>query len=51
VAGGDHRRRRGHGPGVLVPHHLDHYRQRAQAHDRTVLAEIVAAPLCSGAPS
>jgi hypothetical protein len=36
---------------VLVPHHLDHYRQRAQAHDRTVLAEIVAAPLCSGAPS
>jgi hypothetical protein len=32
---------------VLVPHHLDHYRQRAQAHDRTVLAEIAAAPLCS----
>ena len=36
---------------VLVPHHLEHYRQRAQAHDRTVLAEIVAAPLCSGRPS
>jgi len=32
---------------VLVPHHLDHYRQRAHDHDRTVLAEIVAAPLCS----
>ncbi|GGL13619.1 MULTISPECIES: hypothetical protein [Caulobacter] len=36
---------------VLVPHHLEHYRQRARAHDRTVLAEIVAAPLCSGRPS
>ena len=36
---------------VLIPHHLEHYRQRAQAHDRTVLAEIVAAPLCSGTPS
>jgi len=35
---------------ILVPHHLEHYRQRAQAHDRTVLAEIVAAPLCSGFP-
>jgi uncharacterized membrane protein len=32
---------------VLIPHHLEHYRQRALAHDRTVLAEIVAAPLCS----
>ena len=32
---------------VLIPHHLDHYRQRAHDHDRTVLAEIVAAPLCS----
>ena len=36
---------------VLIPHHLEHYRDRAQAHDRTVLAEIVAAPLCTGAPS
>lgn len=35
---------------VAVPHHLEHYRQRAQAHDTTVLAEIVAAPLCTGAP-
>jgi hypothetical protein len=35
---------------VLVPQHVEHYRQRAQAHDRTALAEIVAAPLCSGAP-
>ena len=32
---------------ILVPHHLDHYRQRADDHGRTVLAEIVAAPLCS----
>jgi hypothetical protein len=36
---------------VLIPHHLEHYRQRALAHDRTVLAEIVAAPLCSGGSS
>lgn len=36
---------------ILAPHHLEHYRQRAQAHDRTLLAEIVAAPLCSGEPS
>jgi len=35
---------------ILVPQHLEHYRQRALAHDRTVLAEIVAAPLCSGGP-
>jgi hypothetical protein len=33
---------------ILVPHHLEHYRQRAQAHDRTLLAEIVATPVCSG---
>ena len=36
---------------VLIPHQLEHYRQRALAHDRTMLAEIVAAPLCSGGPS
>lgn len=35
---------------LLIPHHLDHYRQRAHDHDRTMLAEIVAAPLCSGIP-
>ncbi len=35
---------------VVVPHHLEHYRQRAQLHDRTVLAELIAAPLCTGAP-
>lgn len=35
---------------VLLPLHLGHYRQRAQAHGRTVIAEIVTAPLCSGAP-
>ena len=35
---------------MLAPQHLEHYRQRAQIHDRTVLAEIVAAPLCSGGP-
>ena len=34
---------------ILIPHHLEHYRERAQAHDRTMLAEIVAAPLCTGA--
>jgi hypothetical protein len=34
---------------ILVPHHLEHYRERAHAHDRTVLAEIVAAPLCTRA--
>ncbi len=33
---------------VLIPHHLDHYRDRARLHDRTLLAEIVAAPLCTG---
>lgn len=36
---------------ILIPHHIEHYRERARAHDRTVLAEIVAAPLCTGAPS
>jgi hypothetical protein len=36
---------------ILIPHHLDHYRERARAHDRTVLAEIVAAPLCTGSPT
>jgi hypothetical protein len=36
---------------VLIPHHLEHYRQRALVHDRTVLAEIAAAPLCSGRSS
>jgi hypothetical protein len=38
------------GLAVLAPQHLDHYRQRAMIHDRSVLAEIVAAPLCSGEP-
>jgi hypothetical protein len=36
---------------ILAPLHLEHYRQRAHAHDRTVLAEIIAAPLCSGLPN
>jgi hypothetical protein len=36
---------------ILAPHHLEHYRQRALVHDRTMLAEIIAAPLCSGRPS
>ena len=35
---------------ILIPHHLEHYRDRARAHDRTMLAEIAAAPLCTGAP-
>lgn len=34
---------------ILPPHHLDHYRQRALRHDRSVMAEILAAPLCVGA--
>ena len=34
---------------ILIPHHLGHYRERAAAHDRTILAEIVATPLCTGA--
>lgn len=36
------------GLAYLVPHHLDHYRERARDHDRTLLAEIVAAPICKG---
>jgi len=36
---------------VLAPHHLEHYRQRALSHDRSLLAEIAAAPLCTGTPS
>ena len=36
---------------ILIPHHLEHYRERAHTHDRTVLTEIVAAPLCTGAPT
>ena len=35
---------------ILAPHHLDHYRERAQAHDRTLVAEILASPLCTGRP-
>ena len=35
---------------ILIPHHLEHYRERARAHDRTAPAEIIAAPLCTGAP-
>jgi hypothetical protein len=33
---------------LVGSHHMDHYRQRADDHGRTLLAEIVAAPLCSG---
>ncbi len=36
---------------VLAPYHLDHYRERARSHDRSVMAEILAAPLCMGAPT
>ena len=35
---------------ILAPYHLDHYRERARSHDRSVMAEILAAPLCVGAP-
>lgn len=34
---------------ALVLPHLDHYAARAHANDRTVLAEILAQPICSGA--
>jgi len=35
---------------VFLAHHLLHYAARAEAHQRTILAEIIAAPLCTGAP-
>lgn len=38
------------GLSVLVGQHLDHYLARANENGRTVVAEILAQPLCSGAP-
>jgi hypothetical protein len=31
--------------------HLQHYGARAEAHHRTLIAEILAAPICAGAPT
>lgn len=31
--------------------HLGHYTARAQASERTLLAELMARPICSGAPA
>jgi uncharacterized iron-regulated membrane protein len=31
--------------------HLDHYVERARANERALLAEIMAQPICTGAPS
>lgn len=39
------------GAGLLAPvalAHAGHYAERAKAHDRSILTEILAAPLCSG---
>ena len=38
------------GTGLLVAAHLDHYATRAAAHERDLLAEILAQPICTGAP-
>ncbi|HWA45183.1 MAG TPA: hypothetical protein VHA10_18325 [Hypericibacter adhaerens] len=36
---------------ALAAKHFDHYAARARAHDRSVLAEIWAQPICNGAGS
>lgn len=33
---------------VFTAQHLGHYAERAYANERTLLAEIIAAPLCTG---
>lgn len=38
----------GLGAGVAI--HLDHHRLRAEQSQRSLLAQILAAPLCGGAP-
>jgi hypothetical protein len=38
------------GPLLLAAWHLDHYAARAQANERDLLAEILAAPICTGSP-
>ncbi|MEX0838758.1 MAG: hypothetical protein WD034_04435 [Parvibaculum sp.] len=38
------------GLSVLVGQHLDHYLTRANENGRTVIAEILAQPLCTGTP-
>lgn len=37
------------GAGV-IQHHLAHYAARAEANGRDIMAEIRAAPICTGAP-
>jgi len=34
---------------VFVAQHLEHYLERAQENDRSLLAEILAQPICTGA--
>jgi hypothetical protein len=34
---------------MFVAQHLTHYLDRAQANDRSLLAEVMAQPICSGA--
>ena len=36
--------------GLLLGQHAGHYAERARLNQRDLLAEILAAPLCSGAP-
>jgi len=38
------------GISLLAGQHLDHYLARADENGRTIVAEILAQPLCSGAP-
>jgi hypothetical protein len=38
------------GPLLLAAWHLDHFAARAQANERDLLAEILAAPICIGTP-
>lgn len=37
--------------GLLLGQHAGHYAERARLNQRDLLAEILAAPLCSGAPT
>ena len=35
---------------AVAAQHISHYLARAEAHQRSVIAEILAQPICSGAP-
>jgi hypothetical protein len=37
--------------GLLLGQHASHYAERARLNQRDLLAEVLAAPLCSGAPA